>query len=258
MITDDAPEFITVDNRHIAVRRRRGELPGVVWLGGFRSDMRGTKAEALDAWAVRTGHGFTRHDYSGHGESGGSIREGTISRWLAESLAVFEHFTASRQVLIGSSMGGWIALRMIQELHKRGGGERVAGLILLAPAPDFTIELMEPQLSDAQRKELETRGFFEAPSEYAPEPNVYTCALFEDGRANQVLRGIIETHCPVHVLQGMEDPDVPYAHALRLVDHLPADDVIITLIRDGDHRLSRPQDIDLLISAVEAMVERAG
>ena len=252
------PEFATVDGERIAVRRRQGATPGAVWLGGFRSDMLGTKAEALDGWAAANGRAFLRHDYSGHGESAGAFAEGTISRWLGQSLAVFRRFTEGRQILVGSSMGGWIALRMVQELQKAGQGGRVAGLLLLAPAPDFTVELMEPQLTDAQRGDLARKGFFEEASQYSPEPNVYTRALFEDGRQNRVLTGTVDTHCPVHILQGMQDPDVPHALALKLIEHLPADDVTLSLIRDGDHRLSRPQDIAMMISALDGLVARAG
>ncbi|MEO3997116.1 alpha/beta hydrolase [Mesorhizobium sp. CAU 1732] len=251
------PDFIDVNGDRIAVRHRDGQSPGVVWLGGYRSDMLGTKAETLDAWAVTNGHAFTRHDYSGHGESGGAFADGTISLWLAQSLAVLRETTTGPQILVGSSMGAWIALRMVQALHEAGEGARVAGLLLLAPAPDFTVELMEPALTQAQKSDLETRGFIEEHSDYSPEPNIYTKALFDDGRANRVLVGLIDTHCPVHILQGMADPDVPHAHALKLVEHLPADDVTLSLIRDGDHRLSRPQDLAMMISALEGLVERA-
>ncbi len=260
MSTEPTPtdaEFIVVEGDRIAVRRRTGRSPGAVWLGGYRSDMAGTKAEALDGWAKREGRAFVRHDYSGHGESGGRFGDGTISRWLAQSLAVFRSFTTGPQILVGSSMGGWIALRMVQELAKAGEGGRIAGLLLLAPAPDFTVELMEPELTGAQRRDLEEKGYFEEPSQYAPEPNVYTRALFEDGRRNRVLDGLIDTHCPVHILQGMEDPDVPHALALKLVQHLPADDVTLSLIRDGDHRLSRPQDIAMMLAALDGLVARA-
>lgn len=252
------PSRIEVSGASIAVRHREGKMPGLVWLGGYRSDMIGTKAETLDAWAASCGHAFTRHDYSGHGESGGRFEDGTISRWLGESLAVFRTFTHGRQILVGSSMGGWIALRMIQELRKAGEGGRIAGLVLIAPAPDFTIELIEPQLTDALRRDLEEKGRIEERSEYSPEPDIYTRALIEDGRKNRVLEGIIDTHCPVHVLQGMADPDVPYAHALKLLDHLPADDVTLSLVRDGDHRLSRPQDLDMLVRTVEGMIRQIG
>lgn len=252
------PEFLDVTGVPIAVRSRPGRAPGLVWLGGYRSDMMGTKAQALDAWAERTGHACLRHDYSGHGESGGRFEDGTISLWLEQSVAVLRRFTSGPQILVGSSMGAWIALRMIQELRKAGEGARVAGLILLAPAPDFTVELMEPNLTEAQRREMEEKGYFSEPSDYSDEPNIYTKALLEDGRRNRVLEGIVETGCPVHILQGMNDPDVPYTHAEKLLRHLPVCDVTLSLIRDGDHRLSRPQDIDLILRSVEGMVALAG
>ncbi|MGN6551442.1 MAG: alpha/beta hydrolase [Pararhizobium sp.] len=236
---------------------RKPGRPGIVWLGGYRSEMTGTKAVELDRLAADEGLACTRHDYSGHGASGGSFRDGTISRWLEESLAVFDRFTAGPQVLVGSSMGGWIALRMVQELSRRGAGARLAGLVLIAPAPDFTSILMAPLLTAAQKRDLAGKGYFEEPTPYGPEPNVYTRALFEDGEKNRVLSGIVETGCPVHILQGMEDMDVPYRHALHLVEHLPADDVVLTLIRDGDHRLSRPEDIARMKAAVLALAEHA-
>ena len=251
-----APEFLDVDETPVAFRRQPGAAPGVVWLGGYKSDMLGTKAETLAAWTKQQGRAFLRHDYSGHGESGGAFADGTISRWLVQSLAVFDRFTEGRQVLVGSSMGAWIALRMAQELRK-AGADRVAGLVLLAPAPDFTAELVEPQLTDRQKKALAENGYFEEPSEYSDEPYIYTRALIEDGRTNLVMTGPIDTHCPVHILQGLADPDVPPAHALKLASLLPADDVTLSLIPEGDHRLSRPQDLDMLVGAVEAMVERA-
>jgi pimeloyl-ACP methyl ester carboxylesterase len=253
----DKLEHLEVAGASIAVRHREGSSPGLVWLGGYRSDMTGTKAETLDRWAGEKGHAFLRHDYSGHGQSGGEFRDGTISRWLSESLVVFRRFSLGPQILVGSSMGAWVALRMVQELESAGERGRIAGLVLLAPAPDFTLELMEPQLTRKQRRALEEQGYFEEPSEYSPEPNIYTRALLEDGRENRVLTGMIDTHCPVHILQGLADPDVPHAHALKLVSHLPADDVTVTLIKDGDHRLSRPQDLDLLLRALDTMIAQA-
>lgn len=244
--------------RDIAIRHRAGadgiRRPGVVWLGGYRSDMCGTKAVELDRFAAAEGLACLRFDYSGHGESGGNFRDGTISRWLEESLAAVDRFTSGPQILVGSSMGGWIALRLCQELAARGEAGRVAGLLLMAPAPDFTMELMEPDLTEAQRHALREQGYFEEPTPYGPEPNVYTRALFEDGRANRVLEGVIDTGCPVHIIQGMEDPDVPHAHALRLMEHLPADDVVLTLVRDGDHRLSRPEDIQRMIDVIRGLM----
>lgn len=251
-----APAFLEMGGIDIAYRVSPGKAPGLVWLGGYRSDMMGTKAQALDEWAAGAGHASLRHDYSGHGESGGNFANGTISTWLAQSLAVFRDKTSGPQILVGSSMGAWIALRMVQELHRAGEGDRVGAMLLLAPAPDFTVELMEPQLTKAQRHDLETKGYMEEPSDYSPEPNIYTRALFEDGRANRVMTGIIDTHCPVTIIQGLADPDVPHTHALKLVEHLPVDDVTLSLVKDGDHRLSRPQDIALILKAVSGLCAR--
>ncbi|ESX94779.1 alpha/beta hydrolase [Mesorhizobium sp. LNJC403B00] len=256
-MTATTPTLLDVDGIDIAVRHSSGATPGVVWLGGYKSDMLGTKAQTLSDWAAREGRAYLRHDYSGHGESGGAFADGTISKWLGESLAVFRRFTEDRQVLVGSSIGAWIALRMVQEMRK-AGDSNVVGLVLLAPAPDFTAELVEPALTEEQRRDLREKGFFEEPSDYSAEPYIYTSALIEDGRVNRVMTGPIDTHCPVHILQGLADADVPASHALKLVSLLPADDVILSLIPDGDHRLSRPQDLDMLLRAVGDMVQRAG
>ncbi|MCZ7889214.1 MULTISPECIES: alpha/beta hydrolase [Agrobacterium] len=260
-MTEQAIEFLHIgmgdDARNIAFLHRRAtsqqDAPMLVWLGGYRSDMTGTKAIELDRFAAENGLDCLRLDYSGHGASGGDFNKGTISRWLEEALAVVRAKAPSRVILVGSSMGGWIALRMVEELRKAGGAPSVAGLVLIAPAPDFTQELIEPSLSDAEKASLAERGYFEEHSEYSPEPNIFTRALMEDGKQNRVLTGIITTGCPVHILQGMRDPDVPYQHALKLIEHLPADDVVLTLIRDGDHRLSRPQDIERMLAAVKAL-----
>jgi len=244
--------------RDIAVRTLPGKSPGLVWLGGFRSDMTGTKAQTMVDWARNCGHASLRFDYSGHGASSGEFSDGTISRWLEESLAVLEHFCKGPQVLIGSSMGGWIALRAARELAKPGSAPDLCGLLLIAPAPDFTKELMEPEFSDQQRVELETKGFISEKSEYSDEPNIITKALIDDGRNNLVLDGIIDAGCPVHILQGMRDPDVPYQHAMRLLDHLPSQQVTLTLVKDGDHRLSGDQDIELMKRTIAGLVSSAG
>lgn len=260
-MSEQAAEFLRVgpdnDSREIAILHRPAisgkSEPMLVWHGGYRSDMTGTKAVELDRFAAENGLACLRFDYSGHGASGGDFKKGTISRWLEEALAVVRAKAPSSVILVGSSMGGWIALRMVEELRKTGGTPTVAGLILIAPAPDFTAELIEPSLTEAEKTSLLERGYFEEHSEYSPEPNIFTRALMEDGRQNRVLQGIITTGCPVHILQGMRDPDVPYQHALKLLEHLPADDVVLTLIRDGDHRLSRPQDIERMLTAVRAL-----
>ncbi len=225
--------------------------PGLVWLGGYRSDMLGTKAEAFHDHAAGNNMDFLRFDYSGHGESGGEFREGTISRWLEESLAVFDHFTDGTQILVGSSMGGWIALRMAQELKKCGEAERIHAMLLLAPGQDFNHELMLPRLGEKEKQDLETRGYFEEFSEYSDEPNIFTRALIEDGESNAIMRGPVELDCPVQILQGMEDPDVPWQHAMKLAEHMANVNLTMTVIRDGDHRLSRVEDIEKMLNIVD-------
>lgn len=239
--------------RRIAVLSRPGRGPSVVWLGGFRSDMRATKAEALDAWAERTGRRYVRFDYSGHGESSGRFEEGTISRWLADSLAVIAQHVPDRPVLVGSSMGGWLALLAARALRATMPDKAPAGLVLIAPAVDFTERLMWDAFPPEARRAIETAGAFMRPSEYSPEPYPITRALIEDGRRNLLFGAPIGPGCPVHILQGMQDPDVPWQHAMELVEHLPGEAATITLIKDGDHRLSRPQDIERLIAATEAI-----
>ncbi|KQT83146.1 alpha/beta hydrolase [Aurantimonas sp. Leaf443] len=242
------------DARPIARSVREGAAPTLLWLGGYRSDMRGTKAERLADLAAREGLGFCRFDYSGHGASGGRFEEGTISRWLEETLCVVESLRAGPLLVVGSSMGAWIALRLVQRLRGTPAGRPVAGLVLLAPAPDFTERLVRPRLTADARARLERDGVLREPSRYGDEPDLYTAALLEDGAANLVMEGTIETGCPVHIVQGMEDPDVPFSHALELVTHLPADGVTVTLVKDGDHRLSRPTDLALIERIVLAEV----
>ncbi|NOJ49698.1 alpha/beta hydrolase [Bradyrhizobium archetypum] len=256
---DQEPAFIEVGegegSRRIAVRARAGGAPGLFWLGGFNSDMRGTKALALDAWAAEQGRACVRFDYSGHGESGGAFIDGTIGRWLEESIAVFEQFCRGPQVVIGSSMGGWMALLLARAIAKReAAAADLAGLVLIAPAPDFTEQLMWNNFSDEIREEITTKGVWMRPSAYddgAPYP--ITRALIEEGRNHLLLGSVIEVGCPVRILQGAQDPDVPWQHAFALAHRLPAEDVVLTMIQDGDHRLSRPQDIARILAAVAEM-----
>jgi pimeloyl-ACP methyl ester carboxylesterase len=238
--------------RLIAVRQRPGAAPGLFWLGGFKSDMQGTKALALDAWTGQQGRALARFDYSGHGQSGGSFAAGTIGRWLAESLAVFETCCAGPQVVIGSSMGGWMALLLVRELARRAApaGASIAALVLIAPAVDFTEALMWRRFSPEIKRQIETKGSWERPSAYGEEPYPITRALIEEGRHHLLLGGMIETGCPVRILQGVQDPDVPWQHAVDLTARLAQDDVVLTLVKDGDHRLSRPEDIERLLAAV--------
>jgi pimeloyl-ACP methyl ester carboxylesterase len=238
--------------RPIAVRARSGAAPGLFWLGGFKSDMRGTKAEALDAWAGRNGRGMVRFDYSGHGESGGTFNEGTIGRWLEESLAVFRGCCTGPQVAVGSSMGGWIALLLARELARQGNGEgpSLSGLVLIAPAVDFTEELMWKRMPPAIQRQITDTGVWMRPSAYDEGGYPITRTLIEEGRNHLLLGGMIETGCPVRILQGVRDEDVPWQHAVELTSRFARDDVVLTLVKDGDHRLSRPEDIERLITAV--------
>jgi pimeloyl-ACP methyl ester carboxylesterase len=260
---NDDVSFIDVGagehRRKIAVRVRTGSqesaAPGLFWLGGFHSDMMGTKAIALDAWAAEHQRNCVRFDYSGHGESGGAFADGTIGRWLEESLAVFDAFCLGPQVVIGSSMGGWMALLMARALARRGDNvprATLAGVVLIAPAPDFTEELMWKNFSPEIREQLQTTGVWLRPSDYG-EPYPITRQLIEEGRNHLLLGGTIDVGCPVRILQGAKDPDVPWQHAFALTHCLPSDDVVLTLVQDGDHRLSRPQDIARMLAAVEEL-----
>jgi pimeloyl-ACP methyl ester carboxylesterase len=237
--------------RRIAIRARAGANPGLFWLGGFKSDMKGTKAEALDLWARDHGRAMTRFDYSGHGESGGNFTHGTVGRWLEESLAVFDACCRGPQVVIGSSMGGWLALLLARELAQRGAANAsVIAVVLVAPAVDFTEELMWKRFPAEVKREIEASGVWQRPSQYSDEPYPITRNLIEEGRSHLLLAGMIETGCPVRILQGVQDPDVPWHHAVELTSRFARDDVVLTLVKDGDHRLSRPEDIERLIAAV--------
>jgi pimeloyl-ACP methyl ester carboxylesterase len=241
--------------RVIAVRQRAGTSPGLFWLGGFKSDMRGSKAEALDQWAEIRGRACTRFDYSGHGESGGAFVDGTIGRWLEESLEIFTACCQGPQVVVGSSMGGWLALLLVRELRRRekaGGTAKasVKGLVLIAPAVDFTEELMWKRFPAAVKREIEEKGSWSQPSAYSDEPYPITRRLIVEARDHLMFSDMIETNCPVRILQGVQDEDVPWNHTVELVSHFARDDVVLTLVKDGDHRLSRPEDIERLLAAV--------
>jgi len=254
-VMTEALTFIDVgeggDARAIAVRTRAGAAPGLFWLGGFKSDMRGTKAAALATFAADRGRGIVRFDYSGHGESKGAFVDGTIGRWLAESVAVFTAYCRGPQVVVGSSMGGWLALLLARALRRlKHPPASIAGMVLIAPAVDFTEALMWKRFAPEVRQEIETKGAWLRPSQYGDGPYPITRALIEEGRKHLLLGGLIETGSPVRILQGVEDPDVPWGHAAELVSRLAQDDVVLTLVKDGDHRLSRPEDIERLLAAV--------
>jgi pimeloyl-ACP methyl ester carboxylesterase len=249
------PQFIKVgkngETRRIAVRARAGKSPCLMWLSGFKSDMSGTKAEAVSGFAAETGQAMARFDYSGHGLSGGAFEDACVSDWLEEAEDVFDRFCTGDTVLVGSSMGGWIALLLALARKETG---RIRGVVLIAPAVDFTEELMWKQrFTDDIRAAIQTKGRWEQPSAYDDSPYVITRKLIEDGRNHLLFGKPLYLRCPVAILQGAMDPDVPASHARRLVEALPQDDVSFSLVPDGDHRLSRPQDIDLLLRAVAAM-----
>jgi pimeloyl-ACP methyl ester carboxylesterase len=239
------------DAREIAIEARSGASPGVFWLSGFKSDMQGTKAAALDQWAAEKGRACIRFDYSGHGASGGNFIDGTISRWLEESVAVFTQCCQGPQIVVGSSMGGWLALLLAREFQKRKTAP-LAGMVLIAPATDFTEELMWKKFTPEIKRTLEETGVWARPSEYSDDPYLITRALIEDGRKHLLMEGLIETGCPVHVLQGAKDDAVPWQHTMELVSRFARDDVVFTMVKDGDHRLSRPEDIERLIAVVAA------
>lgn len=235
--------LIRPDGEALAWRAVDGEGPAVVWMGGFRSDMTGLKAQALADWAAGAGRAYLRFDYFGHGESTGDFASGTVTRWRADALAVVDELApAGPLILVGSSMGGWIAC-----LAAMARPERVKGLVLVAPAPDFTERLMH--IPPEGRAAIARDGVWLRPSLYgAPYP--ISRVLLEDGARWSILPGPAPITAPVRVLQGAADPDVPWPHALELANALAGQDVVFSLIKDGDHRLSRPQDLARLIAAV--------
>ncbi len=242
------PDFIDGPHGRIAYRQRAGKGPGVVWLGGFRSDMIGTKATFLDEWAKHRGAAFLRFDYSGHGDSDGVFEDGSIGEWLADATAAFDTLTDGPQILIGSSMGGWIAT-----LLAKARPDRVAGAIFIAPAPDFTERLMWPAFTDEQRKTIMRAERLEQPSDYSEEPEIITLKLIEDGRNHLVMTDAVPITGPVRILQGMRDDAVPWRHALDFADVIESDDVEITLKKSGDHRLSEPDDLARLQATLDAL-----
>lgn len=251
--TVGTPRFLArPDGARLAYDRVSGTAPTVVFFGGFRSDMTGTKAMALDGWARRAGRGFVRFDYFAHGSSSGDFRDGTIGRWLDDSLAVLDRLCEGKLVLVGSSMGGWLSL-----LAARARPERVAGWVGIAAAPDFTEDLMLKDMSAADRLALARDGLLERPSQYSDKPYVFTRLLVEEGRQHLVLRAPLRLDCPVRLLHGQADPDVPWRLSLRLAEHIESPDVQVLLSKHGDHRLSTPADIARLLAAVEELCTRA-
>jgi pimeloyl-ACP methyl ester carboxylesterase len=250
---EPTPEVLeTPDGARLAYHRTPGATPGLVFLGGFASDMTGTKATALEVFARERGQAFVRFDYQGHGQSSGRFRDGTIGQWTRDAVAVLDSLTDGPQVLIGSSMGGWIML-----LAALARPERVAGLVGIAAAPDFTQDLLWPSLDDAAKRQIQDTGVYDMPSDYG-EPLPVTRALFDEGHQHLVMRAPIPLTCPVRLIQGMQDDEVPWDWALKLTERLQANDVETVLVKTGDHRLSEPADLDRLWEQLDRLLAHVG
>jgi pimeloyl-ACP methyl ester carboxylesterase len=239
------------DGSSIAYNRTWGRSPGVVFLTGYKSDMTGQKAVRLEEFCRARGHAYIRFDYTGHGASSGAFVDGTIGAWVEDAVLVLDRLTEGPQVLVGSSLGGWIML-----LAALARPDRVAGLLGVAAAPDFTEDLIVPGLSPGQRAELEERGMVPIWSPYDPEPTPVTRLILEEGRRHLVLRGPIALDCPVRLIHGLRDPDVPWQTSLRLADAVQSEDVETILVKAGDHRLSEPRDLDRLCGVLELLLRR--
>jgi pimeloyl-ACP methyl ester carboxylesterase len=245
------PSFLKRENQRIAYHHSDGKSPGIVFLPGFRSDMEGTKALHLDKFCAEKNIQYTRFDYSGHGISTGSFNDLTLSHWLDDTLAILDEITTGPQILVGSSMGGW--LMMLAALKRP---DRVKGLVGIAPAPDFTEDMLNGRLLKDQLDEIMTKGFIDLPSCYDDMVFTITKKLLEDGK-NHLLynRNSIDIHCPFYILQGMLDEDVPYERVQTLLEKVSSPHMLLHLIKDGDHRLSRAQDLSLLQATVQEMLD---
>jgi len=243
------PNFLDVAGKQIAWRGREGEGPGIVFLGGFASDMLGTKAEFLDEWCAKRGRAYLRLDYSGHGESSGEFIDGCIGEWAADAIAAVDQLTKGPQIIVGSSMGGWIGLLLARALP-----DRVAAFVGIAAAPDFTEDLMWSDFDQSIRDQIINEGVYWEPSEYSDEPTPITRKLIEDGRNQLVLRSSLQIDGPVRLIQGMQDPEVPWQHAIKIAEHLDGGDVDVILRKSSDHRLSEPKDLAVLSGVLEALL----
>jgi pimeloyl-ACP methyl ester carboxylesterase len=243
------PRFLRLsDGGRLIFQRLPGKRPGVLFCGGYTSDMTGTKALALEAFCRAQGRAFTRFDYSGHGASSGDFADGTIGLWAQDALAIVDRASAGPLIVVGSSMGGWIML-----LVALARPERIAGLIGVAAAPDFTADLLLPQATPEQRRALAEQGYWMQPSAYGGDPYPVTRSLIEEADEHLMLRAPLPINCPVHLLHGQRDPDVPWQTALRLAERLQSDNVTVELIKAGDHRLSSPPDLARITAAIERL-----
>ena len=246
------PHYLTLDGRNqIAFRRIDGKTPGIVFLCGHGSDMNGTKAIHLEAWAMRNEISFTRFDYSGHGESDGKFLETNISDWTADAIDIIDNVTSGTQILVGSSLGGWIMLNVALARP-----DRVAGLVGIAAAPDFTDDLIWDQLDEQQQKVMERDGQIALPNPYSDEPVIYPYHLITDGRQHFRLRGALDIHVPVRLLHGMDDEEVPLQTSTKIADCLPAGDVRVMHVPGAGHRFSSPDQLDLIEETVADLVAK--
>lgn len=257
-MADEQPHILELDDavhgrRRIAYLKCEGAGPTIVWLQGFLSDMASTKATALAEWARNAGRPLLRLDYSGHGRSSGKAEEGSIGLWLADAREAVARLTSGQVILVGSSMGGWISLLLARDKQLEG---RLAGMVLIAPAWDMTERLMWGEMTFEQRREVMDKGIWHEPSEYSASGYPITRHLIVEGRDHLIGERGLAVGAPVHILQGMQDPDVPWQGSARLVDLIEGGNVRLTLVKDGDHRLSRPEDIALLLATIEGMVGR--
>ncbi|MGI9522113.1 MAG: alpha/beta hydrolase [Hyphomicrobiaceae bacterium] len=254
-MSDVSPQYLAVgagsDSRKIAYLTDVGQSPGVLWLSGFKSDMISMKASALAEWCCSQGLSFTRFDYSGHGRSGGRFEDGTVSRWLEEAVAIMETVTTGRQVVVGSSMGGYIALLMLRQLLSTGesAANRIHSLVLIAPAWDMTEALMWDQFPDPVKRTIMDQGYWLRPSQYG-EAYLITRNLIEDGRCHLLGPTPWNPGRSVHIIHGQQDSDVPFAHGERLRDLLLGEHAVLTAVPDGEHRLSRPQDLQRIFKTI--------
>ena len=261
-MSDASPQFLTVGTgvaeRRIACLVEPGsgdDRPGVMWFPGFKSDMISTKATVLSDWAKPRGVGCTRFDYSGHGQSGGGFLDGTVGRWLEEAGAVFDSLTTGPQILVGSSMGGYIALLLLRQLMQQPPkADRVRALVLIAPAWDMTERLMWGRFTDSVRQTIQSQGVYLRPSQYSEEPYAITRLLLEEGRRHLIGTAPFDPGRPVHILHGLLDPDVPWEHTLDLVAHLSGDWTTVSAVPDGDHRLSRPEDLERMTGILDHLI----
>ena len=256
-------QFLTVGSgvaeRRIACLTEPGlrdGRPGVIWFPGFKSEMTSTKASVLSDWAKLRGVSCTRFDYSGHGQSDGTFEDGTIGRWLEEACAVFARLTAGPQILVGSSMGGYMALLLLRQLMQEQPTEttRIPALVLIAPAWDMTERLMWSRFPESARKALQSEGVYLRPSQYGDAPYAITRTLIEEGRHHLIGAAPFNPNRPVHILHGLQDLDVPWEHTLDLVAHLSGDWTTVSAVPDGDHRLSRPEDLERLTAILDGLI----